>query len=637
MQFKILVGCTVLLALVCTAIYGHTLDISWYLDDLPGIVENPLVRSIPDSLSAIFQPRGLTTLTFALNYHFGLLGLSGYHFANILLHFVVSCLVFLLIYNVCAFKWWVALCGALLFVVHPVQTQAVNYLVQRSTLLAALFVLLSILFFFAAEKLRSCEKTGDNLWRYRILVLAALFFGAWAVLTKQNAATLPLLLFILGYYRQLVSSRTLALRVAPFFIAPAVVVVVMVVLPMMGGEELARVASTRQLVNLDGVTPLQYFVTELSVLPLYLKLLLFPSALRLDYAYPVTAHLFSVVNVLLFCGHLAVLVLALHYRQRFRTLAFAILWFYVALMVESTFIPLDPIFEHRLYLPIIGPIILFCALFERVIRKTRLVVVGVVLLLLIFGYLSWQRNELWRQPVAFAEDNARKSSHAEGPWVALSGRYLEVGRLLEARQALDRALKINPEYTRIYINLSSVSLQEGDYAGAQVAALSGLRRDPGNEKLQRNLAISYLQGGERSRGVALLDGLARRHPEDYSLRVLIAQSAFDQKEWSVAEKWLKNAVAIGTDGDHVPYYLLGVVFYEQKNLSAAAESLRRALQLKNTDVAIVRGLGLILLELGDFQGAREQLRKLETLDQGAAESLRATIRSVTTSRTDDIP
>ncbi|WP_020675359.1 tetratricopeptide repeat protein [Geopsychrobacter electrodiphilus] len=623
-------GSGLLLGLACLAVYGQTLDIPWYLDDLPGIVENPLVKSVSASLAQVFQPRGLSTLSFSLNHYFGLFEPAGYHLVNVLLHLLVSWLVFLLLARVCNFKRWVSLCGALLFLVHPVQTQAVNYVVQRSTLLAAFFVLLSILSFFAAEQTLSPGSGATSKRRYWFLYLLALLSGACAVLTKQNTATLPLLLFLLGCYRQTHSSRWLALRIAPFFVAPVMVLVYMVLLPVLSGEGLARVASTHLLANLEGTSPLHYFATELSVLPLYIKLILYPVNLRLDYAYPIVTQIFTVKNISLFAGHAAVLGSAFWAQKRQRALSFAILWFYAALLVESSFIPLDPVFEHRLYLPIIGPIVLFCALLDWGRSRTRWIVAGAGALILVCGVLSWNRNELWRHPIAFAEHDASKSPYSEGPWVALSGQYMKVGRLAEARKALERALEINPQYPLIYVNLSSISLRQGNPVSAQNEALAGLRHNPGNEKLQRNLAIAFLQSGELSRGVALLDGLARRHPEDYSLRVLIGQAYIDQKQWGQAEKWLKNAVDIGTDGDPLPYYLLGVISYQQKNLKAAADYLRRALQLKGQDVAMLKGLGLVLLESGDFAGAREQVKQLEGLDKRAAESLRTVIQSVRT-------
>ena len=127
---------SLLLATLCVLLYGHTLDVPFYLDDYGNLDENFLLRDLPATATQIFSRRGLTNLTFALNYRLSGWSLPPLHLANIALHAGCGFLVWLLLRQLLGGRW-LPLLGALLFVAHPLQTQAVTYLVQRSTVLAA--------------------------------------------------------------------------------------------------------------------------------------------------------------------------------------------------------------------------------------------------------------------------------------------------------------------------------------------------------------------------------------------------------------------------------------------------------------------------------------------------------------------
>ncbi|PNU18541.1 hypothetical protein C2E25_17090 [Geothermobacter hydrogeniphilus] len=614
-----------LLLVAVLLVYGRSLDIPWYFDDIQNIVENPVIRNFTESLGQLLQPRGLVGITFAINYHFGLTDPAGYHLVNIFLHFLVTCLVWWILSRWCAFSRSVALCGALLFALHPIQTQAVDYIVQRSVLLAALLSLASIALFLAAEDAAQDDCLAYSHGYSRILWLTALLLAAIAVLTKQNTATLPALIFLFANYRYPQRWRKQLLRLLPFLIAPLAVFVKQVILPSLAGADLSVITTVRELGTMQGVTPLNYFVTELSVLFLYVKMLLWPIGLRLEYAYPVITQPFTLGHALLFGAHLAILAGAFFSRKRFRALFLAVFWFYLALFVESSFLPLDPVFEHRLYLPLVGLTVLFCAVLEKVTGASSRALILPVVLLLVLGVMSWQRNELWRDPIAFSEDNVRKSPHSEGALVALAGRYLEAGRLEEALAASQRALAINPDYFRIYINLSSIYLDRQSPLAARRAALAGLLRVPDNVKLRKNLAISYLQTGQAEEGRMILRELLHSSA-DYSLRVLMARSYIDAKNWIAAEQELQRAIAMGVGRDALPYYLLGITQYEQRKLKPAAAALRAALAVNPNDEQALSGLGFILLEQGNSVSAREVAGRLKSFAPESAAALLAAIR-----------
>lgn len=604
------------------AAYAGTWRVPWYLDDLPQIVENPVVHSLPLAVARMFQPRGIVDLSFAANFALSGTSPASYHLVNLALHLLVTGLLFLFLRRVCRFPEGASLFGALLFALHPLQTQAVNYVVQRATLLSAAFALAALLTLFRLHDRRQEEDLpAKTVWSYTVLTI---FLAFWAVWSKQNAVVLPLLYLVCGVLWRGWSLRR-ALRFAwPLLLVSMLACAVMLVWPLVSGAQLVSLAQTHALKGLAHNSPLHYFATEQKVLFYYLCLLLWPTGLRLSYDWPIVSQTFTVYNIALFAGHCVLLAAAWRIRRRFRAFTFAIFWFYCALLVESSILPLDPVFEHRLYLPLVGFAVLAADLLRRIASSRRRSAVCLVIVLVLMG-LTWQRNRLWLNPVAFAEQNAELSPASEGVWVALGGQYLRAGRLDAARKALTRALALNPDYALIYVNLSSVSLRKGEFRRAASEAQRGLTVAPENLSLMQNLAAADLQTGRSAEARRLLLAVTRRGADSFEISIMLGQAALAEKDWREAERWLQKGIAQGATGDYLPYYLLGTARYELRDLDGAATALVEALQLKPQDVGSLQGLGFIRLEQGDVNGARAQLRQLRRLNPSAAAVLQNAI------------
>ncbi|MEJ2472072.1 MAG: hypothetical protein P8Y96_13305 [Desulfuromonadales bacterium] len=127
------------IVLLGAILYANTLQVPWYMDDINNILDNQAVQSMGNAWQDLFtSARGLVNLTFAVNYAWGGDQVLGFHLVNIAIHLLTSCLVFLLLKRVFRQNVAFAVGGALIFLAHPLQTQAVTYIVQRATSLAAL-------------------------------------------------------------------------------------------------------------------------------------------------------------------------------------------------------------------------------------------------------------------------------------------------------------------------------------------------------------------------------------------------------------------------------------------------------------------------------------------------------------------
>jgi len=332
-------------------IYSNTFGASFHLDDWRMIVENRVLRDLNlAELWGTFYTRFLTGLTFALNYHFHRLDVLGYHVVNLMLHLLNTFLVYRLAcllfetpvmkdHFLQAQKEVLGILSALLFLVHPIQTQAVTYIWQRAASLATLFYLLSVVLYVQGR----CRAQRGYLVGAFITTCCAMF-------TKEIAFTLPLFLLVcegscFGPLHEDKGKRVL--RLIPFL---GTLFIIPIVLTQWAPPDL--ILFRREEVH--DFTYLEYLFTQLNVLRTYVRLLFIPVRQNLDYDYPIAHHLFSgstPFSCLLFIG-MAVGTGILFRKERF--LFLGAFWFFLALAVETGRRLSFVIFEHRLYLPMVG-------------------------------------------------------------------------------------------------------------------------------------------------------------------------------------------------------------------------------------------------------------------------------------------
>jgi tetratricopeptide (TPR) repeat protein len=352
---------------------------------------------------------------------------------------------------------------------------------------------LSALFFLIALycHVRFRESKQGFLWYILALVVASL-----ALMTKQNAAVIPgaLLLFdwlILSQGRrpQFFTRRMLA--VVPFFLLSCLFIYMQVgkndlLLKDAGVAEYwakaGETSATKKIAPSDPAPPagelpkarrldkppenLQaiYFVTELSVLWLYLKLLILPYGQIFDYGYPLANKLLDFQTITAGSGLLLLLLLAIALAMKRQPLvAFGVFWFFLALAVESTIIPLDAAVEHRLYMPVFGLAVSMVALIRHFAggRKGLIILCCIVVA---YGVATWQRNSVWADPVAFGLDGVVKAPHNQRNHLTLATAYADAGRWADAEKTLRVAIPLRPYYHVPYDNLGSALAQQGRLA-----------------------------------------------------------------------------------------------------------------------------------------------------------------------------
>jgi hypothetical protein len=379
------------IAAVTLIVYSNTFNASFHFDDTPQIVENYLIRDIGNLPEILKGTRGVTMATFAVNYAIGGLDVVGYHIVNTLVHIINGVLAYLVLFFTLmligsdeAKSKKIAAFAAVLFVAHPIQTQAVTYIVQRMESMASMFYLLALVLFIRGA--------GATTQAKRIALYAGV--AASYVLgfySKEIAVTLPFIVFLYDFYFLSAGDVKGPAGRWPLYAVLSILLAIFVwttLIPAGGFGDLSEESAGASAgFGVKGISPLEYLYTQFNVIVYYITLLVAPLNQNLDYDFPISTSLFSVPQIkpgtvlnyplpppfvsLLILLAIAAAGVYLFMRarrgadKRMALISFFIFWFFVILSPTSSFIPIiDVIFEHRLYLASLGFFAIFAVCFE---------------------------------------------------------------------------------------------------------------------------------------------------------------------------------------------------------------------------------------------------------------------------------
>jgi tetratricopeptide (TPR) repeat protein len=359
----------------------------------------------------------------------------------------------------------------------------------------------------------------------------------------------------------------------------------------------------------------QRVLTEFRVVLYYVSLLFYPhpSRLNLDYDFSLSHSLLDPPTTLLsLCAIVGLLGLAIWLAKRERVLSFCILWFFGNLVIESSVIPLDIVFEHRLYLPSMLVSLVVVAGVYRHVRPKPLAAGLLCFAAVVFSVWTYQRNEVWRDPVAFWSDTVKKSPNKarprnnlakalahQGDYEKAIAQYLESLRIDpglanvhnnlgnaffqqgKLGQAIDQyriALEIEPKIAKPHTNLGLALAQQGNREEAIRHFRRALRIDRHHAKAYNGLGIVRAQQGDREKAIRLFRQALRIQPHDASTLNNLGKALAQQGNQEEAIAYLGEALRIRPDYAEAHYNLAGSLA-RQGNLIEAKEHYQQAKRL----------------------------------------------------------
>jgi len=567
----------------CLAVYANTFFVPFQFDDIVAIKSNVAIHSLSDIglIWRYWPTRFLTFLSFALNYHFHGLKLPGYHLVNLLIHFTCSLLVFLLTKLFLEesgiqqpAKENIPLFTALVFAVHPVQTQAVTYIYQRSTCLATLFILLSVYLYLQA---RREKQPGKRRIRY-LLAAASSLSGMF---TKEIAITIPFLILITEIFFP--AEKKLSISPALFFLFLLPVIPLTSLSTRLLRFSDFRAVSLQTIGQNQSLTQMQYLLTQFHGLLTYLRLLLVPVKQNIDYNYPRSYSLFEPGTLAGFLFLLTLLFLAVYLFQRNRLLSFSLFWFLLTLAPQSSFLPKpDLVVEHRLYLPGFGYCLFLIIFLSKYLRSSFLAASILSLICGLYGVLTLGRNIMWRSRVVLWDETVRQSPHKARPYVNRGVAFEEKGAYNLALKDYTTALTLEPDYAEAYLNRATLLAKLGRFQQAFQDFEKVEKLRPHSSSLANNRAVALALSGQLEKAIDEFNRALTINPRYAEALRNRGIAYFRSGKMELAIKDFNSAVNLNPE-DPLSYYYRAIVYYQVGLSDKARQDLNQYSRLTGQD------------------------------------------------------
>ena len=596
-----------LIAALGLVAYANGLRNGFHFDDYEGIVENPVLRDLKNIPSFFVKPlifrfiydldwRPILQITYALNYAIHGADPTVFHATDLLFHICAASMIFLIVgeilrqsagraVSITALPLvWIALAPALLFVVHTVNTQTVNYIWARSSLLAALFYMAAVYCHLRGPF--NARESGSRLWH-----AGALLAFAFGLATKATAVSLPAMLLA---YEVLLLNPAWRNPLTLYLKEPRRILKHLPTAAVLIGYLWLRIELTPRVTYQLIAAPLggdwfggrrTYLFTQFRAWVYYLKLYLWPDPLIFDYSGFGWSRSFLDARVLVSLAIVAAIIVAAWLvRKRDPLLAFGAAWFFIALLPEaSIFVRPDEVTGHRPYLAYAGlsiAVVLFTVTAADALRR-RLhstswpdarftAVCGAALAVAVAALTAAtiRRNLDWRDDVVLWTDVLKKDPGNTRALNVLGIEYAQRGDYALARQFLDEALRATPGKAETYLRRGAVNMLVGDYD----AALADLNFALAKKKW---LVLGYIYRGDVYRAT-------RRYEE--------------------AEKDYQTALGINATALDA-YYGIALINWERRRLPEATAACRKLLELERDNPRGYLCLGSLLMHQGMFGDA----------------------------------
>lgn len=663
------------------AAYANTFHAPFLFDDFNTIVKNNPDIQIDEisfkelkeaATSTLGKKRPLATLSLAVNYYFSGTDTTGYHLFNTAIHALTGIFLFLLFYltlTLPAMKTnndeagtpsfiagqgpaWIAFLAALLWLLHPLQTNAVTYIVQRMSSMAAMFYVLSLLCYAKGRLLMRDKKTKSALPFLGLCILA----GLCAIASKEIAATLPFFILLYEWYF-LQDLRAIRKTYLLAGIAAAILIFGGIAYLYVGGNPMRHImAGYRQW---DFTLP-QRVMTEFRVIAFYLGLILFPhpSRLTLDYDYPLSHSLTQPPTTFICMLMIAVLFLfAVFTARKHRLLSFALLWFLGNLAIESSVIGIEIIYEHRLYLP---SMMLFPAVVQMAWYRFKpkwLVNTAIILIAVCLASWTYQRNQVWSSDVRFWQDAALKAPQDARPLQNLAYSFqqrgehkkavhyyqksLEIskkpaavynmglsqsklGHHLEAITAFQKAIELNYDASFVYMGLAYELAMIGEFQAAVENYKKALEKDPDNQEAKRHFQelIRFLRQCRTPE--ACVRALCRQDPENPAIWFKLGFLHEGRRNIKEAITNYEKVLSMMPESDRQLYMLtlnhLATCYLMAGKLDKSISLFAKGARLAPNDYRFTYQLAALHAYKGDTQEALKWLEK--AVDSGFSDLAR---------------
>lgn len=607
-----------LIVAISTVLYSNTLNNGFVYDDENTIVKNILVkdfRNLPELFEMDYfaqsgenSYRPIVTFTYFLDY--ALYGLSpwGFHLTNLLLHAINGILLYIFAMLLIQQPMRSGnrskylfdnqpLLISLLFVTHPVLTEAVNAISFREDLLAFLFYIATLSIYIRL-------RTNIFIARKPLLYTVSCTLYFLALLSKEMALTLLLIVYIYEWIYAEKKRGFLSIfnsyNIGFIFVTFAYIYLRFYYFINPAEKDIARWMITERLLTAPGL-----FLN-------YLKLILFPLNLSADYRIEPVNSLSSPLFILPLITMSSFLIIALILRKKRKDAAFGILFFILTLIPVSNIIPIhNPLAERYLYLPIVGFIIMVGTTIYLISRFRLIFTIFLLIILSVYSVGVAKRNKVWENNYSLWSDTLKKIRHSTRAHINLGLAYYSIGELEKAVLEYKDAIKVDPYEPSTHYNLGNVYFKMGLFEEAIKEYKTSIMLNSDYTDAHYNLGSLYAKMGKFENAIGEYKIVIKLKPDHPDIHNDIGNAYL--KKGQLKEAIQEFQIALRLRPTYFTYYDLGTAYAKHGRYEEAIPNFQTALTLKSDSAEAHYNLGVAYFNKGFLDKARLEFEITLTL------------------------
>ncbi|MBU2081828.1 tetratricopeptide repeat protein [Patescibacteria group bacterium] len=563
LRFKIFFVIAIFVVIGFT-IYANSFKVPIFWDDEDNITNNVFIKDwqyfpqfFSENLIAgaglvsnYWRPMLLTVLS--VGWHIWEDWPAGYHFINISLHIANAVLLFFILFRL--FKNnWLAFFTALIFLVHPLQTEAITPATGTADPLWFFFALLSIVFF---------------LKKYRFLSLASFVF---ALISKEIAIVTPALIFIIDFFLKSGEKgvsfkeklKEIFKKIWPFWALALFYIFLRATILNFKNSFNFYEAGTSIFASDLYIRVITFF----RILTVYFGLIFRPFNLHMERTVEIASSFFS-LDVILGCViFVGLLILAFTQFKKWPIFSFGILWFFICLAPTSNIlVPINNLlYEHWLYTPLVG---IFIALFWFLLTIFEKKYYRWILFIIIAGYLVFlsyltvKRNQEWHDPIVFYNQILRYTPDSYRVINNLGKTYAETGNRQMAEATYKKAINLFPDISVAYHNLANLYKNDGKQEMAEQYYKTAIAVDPDFLYSYNALALMYIGEQKYQEARQIFEKYLERHNARIDILYTLSQIAIMEKDYKGALSYLRRALLIDSQNQMIQSAAQKLMFFQ---------------------------------------------------------------------------
>ncbi|BDU51125.1 tetratricopeptide repeat protein [Haliovirga abyssi] len=587
------------------AVYLLALFSAFQYDTVASILLNPEVKDIKGAFLSIFNintssSRRFVYFTFALNWLVGGKAPFIYKLTNLLIHIFSAYFLYLIILEteiknrlINKNKEIYSILVGLLFLILPIQIQAVTYVVQRLASFVGLCYFAGLYFYIKYRK-------SEN--RKYLYYIVGLIFVLLGTRSKETMVTFPIALFLYEmFFFGGIKWQSIIYYMTGFI--PLILRVRYSL--MLHSDKVSTVTSTFALnPGKTDLTRYTYFITEFKVILRYLRLMIFPYGQRVDYNIKIENSFFSLWVILPFIILVLLLSFGIYYYKKEKIIGYGVLLFFIGFIVTSTIIPIDDlIYEHRAYISVAGYSIVISYFFILLLKERKKILYGMLLVGVVYGGVTVARNYTWLSMTSLWEDNHKKEPNLERPLINLCTSAIVEKKYKIAERYLKIAASKYPKHESILKDYIDLYKNTDRVDKAILLSEKSIEKNIGGDDVKLILAEMYYDKNRFRDSLKVLNLVKNK----ISLRKKILESKILLK-FNDTDKAFD--ILIGMKSSDEVNSLLGYIYQQKGDIDKGTEYYKKSIKMEDSKI----NLALIYNSKGEGKKALKLLQEIKKKD-----------------------